>query len=182
MVKVPSRPGGSPACAQSQRSNFLLDKRGDRRLIERIHRLIQRADHHLGGQSGQQRRTMQVRGRVGMVEDHRVRDHSAQRGGDFLQRPCGVRKKISTDQAGQGRCGLARIRLVGQRRADNLGGLRSKPLVQLFTSRGRRQELRFEQASCPRICAIRESRQRRHPRAEQYPRPEAASGCSRSGR
>ena len=68
MVKVPSAVDGQSGFGAEPANQFLLDNGGDGRLIKRIHRLIQRADHDFRGQSGEQGRTVQMRGDVRMAD------------------------------------------------------------------------------------------------------------------
>src|ERR1700675_4115857 len=55
--------GKAGLCAEPA-NQLLLYHGSNGRLVEGIHRLVERADHDLGGERGQQRRAMQVRSRV----------------------------------------------------------------------------------------------------------------------
>ena len=89
--------GQSGLCAQPV-DQFLFDDRRDGSLIERVHGLVESADNDLCGKSGQQRRTMQVRDGVGMVDVHRMVDHCAQGRGDLFGGGRLLRKKVSGHQ------------------------------------------------------------------------------------
>src|SRR5450759_2134817 len=89
---------------------------------------------------------MQVCGCVGVGDGYRVRDDRAQRSGDLFRRAWGLGKKISADKACQSAGVLTVISRIRQRRADNLSGLRDKPLVSIVTFFGGNQEFGFEQA------------------------------------
>ena len=139
------------ACGQSglgaePANQFLLDDGGDRRLVEGIHRLIERADDDLRGQSGQEGRAVQVGGGAGMADEDRIRDDRAQRGGDLLGGSGDVGKQAGGDQFCQGRGIPTVVGRFGQRGADDLSGLRHETLVQSLAFLGGCQKLRFEQA------------------------------------
>src|SRR5579864_8955240 len=78
------RTGGKTGLFTEPADKFLLDDGCDRGLIERVHRLVQRTEYDLGSDGGQQWRTMQMRGCVGVKDRYRIGNDRSQGSGDLL--------------------------------------------------------------------------------------------------